>query len=448
MSSNLVYLPVEVSRRELISRAFLSCRLAVGGHDVLVFASDLFDRFGWPGPGIYIGKNVFRSYVPHDLRFYHAMKKAGIDVWYHDEEAGFFPGEGPEQWQEHLGRRSDVSVLGETDKVLAWGRYQHDYYKRKSVAAKVHIVGSVNFEVYRPEYAPLFGEYDREQTQCEEDYILFNTRFGAVNFYYTGKGHPINGPLFTSFVPDLERFDTLSQEGVLLYHFVGLIAEIALRHPEERIVVRPHPVENPVFYRQAFEMLSNVLVADKGDAGSWIRRSRCLVQNGCTTAIQANIARKTVITFVPHDSRLDRATPPLLNDIGAVVATREEVIQAILNPDVDQTTGRWPVAISSLHTIDAIEALVSERGNGSGVDEDQLRSIAWRSAVDFRARRLAYPFFPPKLAEVRMQERFFDRSFFNRFSELVSIANKRWTAPINVERVAPECWRVRPQPRA
>jgi surface carbohydrate biosynthesis protein len=443
MSPNLIYLPVEVSRREIMARAFLACRLASAGHDVLVFASDLFDRFGWPGPGIYIGKNVFRTYVPHDLRYYRAMKAAGIDVWYHDEEAGLYPGDGPAQWEEHLERRTDVSVLGEGDKVLAWGDYQRDYYERKGITADVRVVGSVNFELYRPEYAHLFAAYDREQTNGERGYILVNTRFGFANGFYTGDRHVISD-LYTGAMTVPERYENFSQEGVLLYHLVGLIGELAVTHPDERVVVRPHPAENPDFYRGVFELLPNVEVADKGDVGSWIRQSRCLLHNGCTTAIQASIAGKPVITFIPQDSRNDQATPPVLNELGAIVETREAAIAAIFDPNVEQSTGRWPMVISSLDTMHSIEALVGERGRKSSVDEQRLAAIGRRSAMDFRARHSLYRFVPSKNREVKMRERYFDRSLFDSFGELTELALKQELNPVRVGRVGPECWRVRP----
>lgn len=444
MRGNLVYLPVEVSRREIMSRTFLACRLASAGHDVLVFASDLFDRFGWPGPGIYIGKNVFRTYVPHDMRYYRAMKAVGIAVWYHDEENAIFPGAGPEQWEEQLERRTDLTGLDRDDKVLVWGNFQKAYYASKRLAADVQVVGSVNFELYRPEYADLFADYDQRQTQGAEGYILVNTRFASLNAFYTGRGHVIHSELWTSFASDPERYEALSREGVMLYHFVGLIAELAMKHPQERIFIRPHPIESPDLYRQVFGPLSNVALADSGDAGSWIRRSRCLLHNGCTTAIQASIAQKPVITFMPWDAGEDEATPPLPNEVGTIVRTRDEAIRAIFTPQAKVETGRWPMAISNLATLDSIEALVSASETRAGVDEGRLKAIGRRSTIDFAARHSVYRLFPGKWREVQMRERYFDRSLFNRFAELTEMARKRWPSPVQVERIGPECWRVRP----
>ena len=74
-----IFLPIEISRREAVAKAFLASSLVRRGHDVLVFKSDVFDRMGWPGPGIYIGKNVFRAGPPHDLSFLQSMRGHGIN---------------------------------------------------------------------------------------------------------------------------------------------------------------------------------------------------------------------------------------------------------------------------------------------------------------------------------------------------------------------------------
>lgn len=439
-----VYLPVEIGRRELMSRAFLATRLANEGHETFVFVSDLFDRWGWPGPGIYIGKNVFRAFPPHDMTFYDRMKAAGVSIWYHDEESAIFPGEGPAEWLFHLTRRTDVTVMAPDDKLLVWGEFQRDYYDRLKPPPELHMIGSINFELYRPEYADAFAQYDAKETGGLDDYILFNTRFAAPNPYWFAKGHVINSDLYTSFVTDAERYATLAHEGIVMYEFVGLIAELALKVPEQLICVRPHPGESPQFYRDVFAMLPNVKVTDKGDAGSWIRRARCLVQNGCTTGLQANVAQKTVITFVPPGSVNAAASCPLPNECGTIVETRDQALAAILDPPSEQLTGRWPMVISSLDTIDTIARLVSAEGKPSAIDEAHLGRIARRNALDARVRRAAYRAVPGKLKQVATRERSLDRPLFARFPELVAIANHKWAAPVRVEAYSRDCWRVRP----
>lgn len=439
-----VYLPVEVGRRELMARAFLATRLAGEGHETFVFVSDFFDRWGWPGPGIYIGKNVFRDFPPHDMTFYKRMKAAGVSIWYHDEESAIFPGEGPEEWLHHLARRTDVTVMAADDKLLVWGEFQRNYYEQLKPPPELHLIGSVNFELYRPEYAEAFAEYDAKETGGLEDYILFNTRFTAPNPYWFGKGHVINSSLYTAFVSDAERYATLAHEGMVMYDFIGLIAELALKVPDRLICVRPHPSENPQFYRDVFAMLPNVKITDKGDAGSWIRRAACLVQNGCTTGLQANIAQKPVITFVPPGSIDPVASCPLPNECGTLVETREQAIAAILAPPSEQRTGRWPMVISSLDTINTLARLVSAKKGTSSINEAHLKRIARRNLLDTVVRQTAYRAVPGKLKEVALRERLLDRPLFARFPELVAVASRKWTAPVRVDACSRDCWRVRP----
>jgi surface carbohydrate biosynthesis protein len=424
-----------------MSRAFLAAKLAADGHRILVFVSDLFDRFGWPGPGVYIGKNVLRGYAPHDLRFYREMRRAGLQIWYHDEES-LFPGIEPSDWDKHLGDRTNASVFAADDKILAWGRFQADYFHRVGVEASVHVVGSVNFELYRPEYHEAFAPYDREQTKGYKNYILFNTRFGTPNSPYPGPGHVINSDLYKSWLDTKSRFNLLSHEGVVLYEFIGLIAQLALTKPDLPIVVRPHPGENATLYREIFAEFEQITVTGEGDAGSWIRQCSCLVQNGCTTAIQANITGKRVITFVPPGTDAPEVSSPLPNEVGQLVATREEAIAAILGPAIDQRTGRWPLAVSSLETIRDISMLVGERPADKSLDEERLRRLAARSASDMRFRRLAYYAFAQKKKEAELRERFLDRKLFSDFPSMAALAAGHFQHPLKVERMGPDCWSI------
>jgi len=440
-----IYLPVEVGRRELMSRAFLATRLAREGHETFVFVSDFFDRWGWPGPGIYIGKNFFRGFPPHDMTFYDRMKVAGISVWYHDEESAIFAGEGPDEWLPWLARRADVTVMAPDDKVLVWGEFQRAYFEQLRPPPEVHMIGSINFELYRPEYAAAFADYDAQETRGLKDYVLFNTRFPAPNPFWFGQGHVINSDLYTAFTTDEERYATLANEGIMLYNFIGLIAELALKYPELTICLRPHPQENPHFYRSLFKPFSNVLIADTGDAGAWIRRSRCLVQNGCTTGLQANIAQKPVITFVPPGTADRAGTCALPNECGTLVSTYKEAINAIMEPPEDQATGRWPMVISSLETVEKVVRLIAGEKNVSSTDEKHLRRIARRNQLDAPLRALAYRLVPGKLKGSATRERLLDRSLFARFPNLVAIAQRQWESPVRVEAYSRDCWRVVPR---
>ncbi|MEJ7775863.1 MAG: surface carbohydrate biosynthesis protein [Sphingomicrobium sp.] len=436
-----IYLPVEISRREIVSRAFLATQLAADGHDVFVFGSDFFDRGEWPGPGIYIGKNVFRDNVPHDLTFYNRMKAAGIRVWHHDEEGGLYFGEGPEQWAGELASRVDARCLGSDDKVLTWGDYQARHFESTGTQAGVHVIGSVNFEIYQPKYASCFEEYDEAQTGGLSDYVLVNTRFGLVNGYNESGKHVLDA------VPThFDRRTTINvylEEGVILYSMLQAVAELAFRSPQTVICIRPHPSEDPDFYARLVEKLPNVRMADSGDVGSWIRRSRCVFQNGCTTAIQADIAGKAVVTYLPPGAT-GAGTVAIPNEVGTIVTSPEEAIVALELPRANQS-GRWPLAISRLDTIDRVSALVRDEGfAGPPASEAALR-MAVRQHTRDALRRLAYFAFPETLEAAKRRERCFDLPLFGKFPDFTALAQRYWARSVRVRQYSKHCWRVSPE---
>lgn len=437
-----IYLPVELSRREIAARAFLATRLAREGHDVFVFASDFFDRAVWPGPGIYMGKNVFRDYVPHDLTFYKRMKAAGIRVWHHDEEGGLYFGPEPSDWTEELSIRVDPTPLGSDDKVLTWGDYQADYFRSTGTAADVQVIGTANFEVFVQDYARFFAEYDERETGGLSDYVLVNTRFTLANGYNQSSKPMLQS--VTTYFDYRKSLDILLEEGIILNWMLRLVAELAYALPDRTICVRPHPGEDPKLYRDLFGPIPNVRMADQGDVGSWIRRSRCLLQNGCTTAIQAHIAGKPVITVVPPGVE-SHSTVPLPNEVGLQVSDAKSVIAAVRNPPGDQPSGRWRLAISRLDTIETVAALVAkERFEAAPPDEAKLKRAALQSRLD-ASRRALYYLMPEKLAQHRQRQRYFDPELFSRFPNFIEIAERKWDTSVELSAYSDRCWRVRPK---
>ena len=173
---SIIYLPIEVSKRELISKTFLATKLASLGHQVVVFESSLFDQAGWFYPGIYIGKNCFRTEVPYTLKYYNQMKDSNVDVWYLDEEGGIYNTFDQSYWSDMLKNRVNSSDLDHQDKIFSWGLWQADAYKHKDLRAPIHITGSPNFDILQKKYNDSLSAYDLSQTDDEINYILINLR--------------------------------------------------------------------------------------------------------------------------------------------------------------------------------------------------------------------------------------------------------------------------------
>jgi surface carbohydrate biosynthesis protein len=439
-----VYLPIEVSRREVVSKSLLASSLATAGHDVYIFQSDFFDRAGWPGPGIYIGKNVFRSAPPHDLSFYKRMKQSNISVWHLDEEGGIYLGDSESEWRNFLSRRYDPLSLDKDDKVLAWGDWQAEFFAQQGLSAPMHVTGHMNFDICRPKYAEALSSFDFEQTGGASDYILINTRFALSNAPVIGDTHLIHSAVIRGFFDRNLMFDKIVVDGHLYYDFIEMIFALSKRLPDRQIVLRPHPAEDAESYRRLFSPIDNVLVTGDGDVGSWIRRASCIVHNGCTTAIQAIVAGKPVITYMP---RLDdpRTTACLPNSVGIIAKDLKTVVKLIEKGQNTHDAGHWHRTISELDTIamltDMVNSEPSVASTSHALTSARLRGLKFSILETIKS--LGRKFMPSKAARFRHNESLFDRAFFDRIPELIGAGRHLFSPNLECKKINAHCFVVR-----
>lgn len=436
-----IYLPVEISRREIVAKSMLAGRLAADGHQVLIFHSDLFDRVGWPGSGLYIGKNVFRTVVPHDLKFQEKMKRAGVRIWHLDEEGGVYLGATEREWRETLANRVDMASLGADDKVLTWGDWQREYFEEQGLRADTRTVGYLNFDICRPQYHDAFAEFDAKETGGLSGYILVNTRFTLNNGRDFGGRHVIHEAMTRNIYSERILFEKLVADGKCYYEFIGLIYALSQNFPNRKIVLRPHPGEEPSIYERIVGPLENVIVTGAGDVGSWIRRSHAVVHNGCTTAIQAVIADKPVVTFLPASvgPEMDSGLP---NKSGILARSVSEVIAAIETPPEHGDSGAWHRTISSLDTIESLAAMVAEEADrlAPATPLPTVQRLVAHGAVSELARAAARGFIPGRRRLHRARMAHFDPKFFGRIEDMVHVARKLYGAEIGLRKLSNRCF--------
>ena len=80
--------------------------------------------------------------------------------------------------------------------------------------------------------------------------------------------------------------------------------EPIIQEARYKLCDKPHPVANPLWWQKRFHRYRNVFVIYQDCIEPWLHSCRSLISMGCTTAIQALVARKNVIeiTDAPTDS--------------------------------------------------------------------------------------------------------------------------------------------------
>lgn len=426
-----VFLPIEVLSRELTARAFLSTKLANNGNKVYVFEHTFFDRNGWKESGVYIGKNCFRTEVPYTKEYYLSMKKSGVSVWYLDEEGGVYSGD-KESQEKRLLTRIDPSDLQENDKILSWGYWQKKSYESVCHVSPVIISGSPNFDILQSKYHNSFLDYDLNITGGKKDFILINTRFSLGNPKQHVDSMFGNKQPHSEKLPDFFLEFSYISDNKMMFSMIELCFYLSKLLPNELIIIRPHPSEDLKIYNTLTKKLKNVLVIHKGGAEPWIRMSKVLIHNGCTTAVQADIANKRVISFMPDgSSELDKeCVPEIPNKIGIVATTNEEVLSAI-NSKYSNSNNIWKDTISELDSIEIISKLVNEDAH---IESMRNHGFFFRERVKGVVRGIANYIIPSR------KNKGFDYEEFSTIVDLVKIANDHYKSNVRCKKITNGCY--------
>jgi surface carbohydrate biosynthesis protein len=317
-----IYIPIEDELRETYSKIYLACFLADKGYKVYVMKNYLLPKFKWE-EGIILGKNHL-----HVSALSKKTRKNYSFVLIEEEGADAI-GDLERRINKVFGRVNHAVSENAATIITQWGKWQakaaETFFK-----ISVKITGSLYIEVCKEKYNRNFKELNNFITKGYDDYILINTRFALINCNYAPHVSVANkNPDFAydKANPDYWR-NLTSNQMLLLGSFITLIQKIGDEFKNKTIVLRPHPGENIDFYKELFKDYKNIVVENEGFVLFWIRNARCIITNGCTTSLQAEVAHKPVINYVPTYN-VAMSDFSLFDDIGSRVNSIDGVIRDI-----------------------------------------------------------------------------------------------------------------------
>jgi hypothetical protein len=175
------------------------------------------------------------------------------------------------------------------------------------------------------------------------DFILFNTNFNHVNGYhdtlnilYLNEGKWVRG-YWSRGVPEEFAHGLFHYKRTMFESFQALIPAVARAFPDRQIVLRPHPSENHDFWRKLLEGYANVSVRHEGNVVPWLIACSCIIQSGCTTAVEGFLLGTRIVSFTPiEDLRYELRLP---NELGTRCRTADEVIAAVRDSSADPDPG-------------------------------------------------------------------------------------------------------------
>lgn len=321
-----IYIHVEVAARELDSKLLLAVVAASRGHDVLV--SDLSSILRGVNSGI-LKAGIFhtKSLTPKTQKINRHQKLCdrGYKITSIDEEGGLVD-HGYDFFAE---ARYSERTVGQASAVFGWGAEDADTLKRvyPGMSSRIHQTGSPRADLWRPHFSSYWG------TPCympEKPYLLVPSNLGSaigmLPFHELVKLKKRAGYFLRHPETFLKSFGVVSENYRMLSCFVEAIHHLASNGQQYDIVLRPHPSENIEAWKIFLEGTPNVHIIREGSVSEWINNGFAVMHNGCTTALEASISGKPIITYMPFTREYSREIP---NELGDRVESLEALAEAV-----------------------------------------------------------------------------------------------------------------------
>ena len=123
----------------------------------------------------------------------------------------------------------------------------------------VHNVGVARFDL--AENMNLRKLINATSRVTEDDYILINTNFAAVNHYldFLGWFKPLNIDS-RSLKDRTETMHWYSTTFQVMGYFLEMLTRLVDDFPTQKFILRPHPTESIEFYEEFFKSSNNIII--------------------------------------------------------------------------------------------------------------------------------------------------------------------------------------------
>jgi surface carbohydrate biosynthesis protein len=303
--SPILYLPMEISSRELDSRLLIGALAIDRGYEVVLGQKWLMERnIRAMRPGIYISKTLTRR----DAKFMRRAKKLGYFVAAIDEEMpGLVTTETELRWvADEAVRSTNLLFAPGTANVRAL-RSKYPW-----AADRIRAIGNPRIDLLRPELRSI---YDAEVARIRAQhgrFILLNTNLGFTNSQ-KGSAESIvaeqarlgklnmTDPGDIQYVEDIRAMEAANRAASL-----ELLKKLPAAFPDLQIVLRPHPSENLDLWRSAIGGRTGIKLIREGPVAPWILASEVLLHTNCTTGVEAVALEKPAICLLLTDLGVNR----------------------------------------------------------------------------------------------------------------------------------------------
>ncbi len=326
-----IYLHVEISKRELDSKILLAVIAAAKGHQVVI--SDLATikgaiKYKALTPGIFHTKSL----TPNDEKIatHQFISDNNFLITSIDEEGGLLK----RGYNEFAKERYSENLVNQSSAIFCWGPEDEKTLKKiyEKFSSKIHKTGSPRADLWRSD----FLEYWNEPAAIpKKPFLLISSNLYLANYikpFHQWIGFKSikfkKGMKYFQNDPELfkKQFYNVAEDYQKLAAFVEAIQYLSDNNNGYDIVLRPHPLENIQTWKIYLEGLKNVHVTNEGTINWWVNNSFAVMHNSCTTALEATISKKSLVTYIPFKQNYSWEIP---NELGYKVETLSDLLNKI-----------------------------------------------------------------------------------------------------------------------
>lgn len=311
-----VYIPIEISSRELDAKLLLVSQLVRENVNVIIGKKkQLIKYMEIASPGVFLsiwgGHRNFKD-------LYLSLSEKGFRIAVMDEEGLITISD-----DHYLENSVDIETLAHIRLFFCWGAKQKKLlqnYARKKGCKKIHFVasGNVRLDLLRPNFNDLYRLQQQYIKEKYPDCLLVISSFGFARHFDGAKAYFNN--LIKSGVIWNEKLHA-SYTNYLTFQehnaraFLELMAKLCQAFPEKQIVYRPHPSERLDDLNYLSDKYTNFFVDREHSIIPWLRSVSFTIFNYCTTGPEAQIVGCPNISFRPFKDETVEDDIPYRNSV-------------------------------------------------------------------------------------------------------------------------------------
>lgn len=281
-----IYIPIEITARELEYKVWIATKLAKKGFKVYIGDKSSINHYmSFDRNYYYIDKGFHEG---TSLTLWKRIKDRGGKIFSLDEEGAVDFKNG-----RVLKSRYAQELFSSVDHVFMWGENQYkavaSKFKASLIANKITVSGHPRFQLLATNYSK-YQDEAKSKNILYGKYILINTNMGFGN---NVRGAPFVIKNYGSRIPEIQDVIDNDQKKIsLLIDYVNNV----LDKTGHTVVIRPHPEESAEVYLKVFSG-RKVRVVYEGSVVPWIIGSIAVIHFDCTTAIESVMLNKPAISI-------------------------------------------------------------------------------------------------------------------------------------------------------